>query len=65
MKRSRLLKHLRSNGCRFEREGRRHSIWINPHADLSTAVPRHRDIPFRTAMKICQELKIPQPPGEK
>jgi hypothetical protein len=53
MKRTRLLKHLRQHGCQLEREGRRHSIWVNPIADLSTVVPRHRDVPYRTALKIC------------
>ncbi|MEX0703562.1 MAG: type II toxin-antitoxin system HicA family toxin [Planctomycetales bacterium] len=65
MKRARLLQHLRQHGCRFEREGRRHSIWINPQEDLSTAVPRHREIPFRTAAKICRDLAIPEPTGDR
>lgn len=41
MKRARLLKYLKQHGWRFEREGRRHTIWINPNEDLSTAIPRH------------------------
>jgi len=32
MKRSDLLAHLSTHGCRLEREGARHSIWINLHS---------------------------------
>jgi len=30
MKRNSLLRHLRKHGCYLKREGREHSLWINP-----------------------------------
>jgi len=47
MKRAELLAHLSNHGCRLEREGSRHSIWINPATGDIQAVPRHREIKFR------------------
>ena len=51
VKRRDLLRHLRSNGCQFVREGGEHSIWENPANGLRTAVPRHRDIPDYTVQR--------------
>ena len=45
MKRRDLLRHLRQQGCRFAREGAKHSIWENPATRHRTSVPRHREIP--------------------
>jgi mRNA interferase HicA len=61
MKRKDLLAHLRHNGCRFVREGGEHSIWENPANNHRTSVPRHREIPDFTAMRICKQLGIPIP----
>jgi mRNA interferase HicA len=44
MKRSSLLRHLRKYGCYLKREGREHSLWINPKTGAVEAVPRHRNI---------------------
>jgi predicted RNA binding protein YcfA (HicA-like mRNA interferase family) len=63
MKRSELLAHLSSHGCRLEREGGRHSIWIHPATGDIQAVPRHREIKKFTARSICRKLNIPEPPG--
>jgi mRNA interferase HicA len=63
MKRSELLAHLYSHGCWLEREGGRHSIWINPTTGDIQAVPRHREIKKFTAKSICNKLGIPEPPG--
>src|SRR5689334_12975217 len=30
MKRTALLRHLRKHGCVLKREGRQHSLWLNP-----------------------------------
>ena len=65
MKRSKLLKHLKKNGCQLEREGARHSIWLNPQNGRSSPVPRHNEIPFRTAVSVCRLLGIAEPTGEK
>jgi predicted RNA binding protein YcfA (HicA-like mRNA interferase family) len=61
MKRRDLIRHLTQNGCRLVREGGGHSIWGNPTNNCRTSVPRHREIPDFTVMRICKQLKIPSP----
>jgi mRNA interferase HicA len=46
------------------REGGNHSFW-GFDAERSTAVPRHREIDFRLARKICSDLGIPLPTGSR
>jgi hypothetical protein len=46
------------------REGANHSVWgFDP--ERSTAVPRHREISFRLAAKICRNLDIPALTGSR
>ena len=59
MKRNVVLRHLHENGCTLEREGKKHSIYINSETGSWTAVPRHPDVKEKTVMKICKELRIP------
>jgi len=61
MKRSELLRHLRSCGCELLREGGRHSIWINRATGKISAVPRHNEIRNLMAQKICRDLEIALP----
>jgi mRNA interferase HicA len=61
MKRSDLLRHLASHGCRFVRQGSRHTIVTNPANGVRTAVPRHCEIPERLTHAICRQLGIPVP----
>jgi mRNA interferase HicA len=61
MKRRDLLRHLVNHECRFLREGSDHSIWGNPANGRRTSVPRHREIPEFTALRICRQLDIPDP----
>ena len=61
MKRRDLIRHLTQNGCRVVREGGRHSIWKNTVNDRRTSIPRHREIPDFTAMRICKQLEITNP----
>lgn len=58
MKRRDLIHHLEKNGCVFCREGGRHSIFINPQLNISSSVPRHREINKFLARKICIDLGI-------
>ncbi|HET9477290.1 MAG TPA: type II toxin-antitoxin system HicA family toxin [Dehalococcoidia bacterium] len=58
MKRSALLLHLRRNGCVLKREGRSHSLWMNPRTGAVEAVPRHAEIANSLARKICRSLSI-------
>jgi hypothetical protein len=60
MKRTGLLKHLRRHGCVLKREGRGHSLWMNPQSGHSEAVPRHSEIPNNLARKICRCLSVPE-----
>jgi len=62
VKRRKLLVHLRSHGCRFLREGGRHSWWLNPDQNRRSAVPRHSEIHDHLARKICKDLGIEPPP---
>jgi mRNA interferase HicA len=60
MKREALLKHLRKYGCYLKREGRSHSLWINPNTGAVETIPRHIEIPNRLTRKICNNQSIPQ-----
>jgi mRNA interferase HicA len=58
MKRQKLLKHLRKHGCFLKREGRSHSLWINPQTAHIEAVPRHNEVADILCKKICKKLEI-------
>ncbi len=60
MKRTALLRHLRKHGCVLKREGRSHSLWMNPETGGVEAVPRHVEIPNKLARKICRGLSVPE-----
>ena len=57
MKRTLLIKHLRTHGAYLLREGKRHSIY--QEENLKTGVPRHSEIVDELARKICRDLGIP------
>ena len=59
MKRNVVLRHLKENECLLDREGSKHSIFVNVKTGDWSAVPRHSDIREKTVMKICKELGIP------
>jgi len=59
VKRHALIDHLRSQGCRLEREGARHSGYVNPANGAKAPAPRHAEIDNRLARKIYQQLGIP------
>ena len=44
MKRRELERRLRIAGCYLKREGKSHSLWINPKTGVIEAVPRHNEI---------------------
>ena len=58
MNRTKLLKHLKSNGCCLLREGAKHSWWINTENNSRSAVPRHNEISDNLVIKICKDLGI-------
>jgi predicted RNA binding protein YcfA (HicA-like mRNA interferase family) len=61
MKRQDLIRHLEAHGCYLLREGGKHSIYVNPANNRTSAVPRHREINEFLAMKICRDLGVPSP----
>jgi mRNA interferase HicA len=61
MKRHDLIRHLTSHGCQLLREGRRHSLYLNPANGMVSAVSRHAEINDFLARKICRDLEIPVP----
>jgi len=56
MKRTDLERKLRIAGCYLKREGRLHSLWINPKTGAIEAVPRHNEIKEPLARKILKTL---------
>ena len=54
MKRKILEKRLRQAGCYLKREGRSHSLWINPKTGVVEAIPRHPEIKEFLAKKILK-----------
>jgi predicted RNA binding protein YcfA (HicA-like mRNA interferase family) len=61
MKRLDLIRHREEHGCRLLREGGRHSIYVNPAVNATSAVPRHNEIYEFLARKICRDLQVPPP----
>lgn len=61
MKRRELIRHLEQNGCKFLRDGRRHTVCYNPMDQKTSTVPRHTEIVDILARKICKDLEIPPP----
>jgi len=59
MKRRDLIRHLAVHGCVFVREGRRHSVYLNPATRRISTIPRHAEINTFTARKVCEDLGIP------
>ncbi len=53
-----LIRHLRRYGPTL-REGRSHSIWINPATGGFDYAPRHPEIKNYLVHKICRKLSIP------
>ena len=64
MKRRDLERHQREHGAGLLREGGSHSHW-GFDAERSTALPRHREIAWPLARKICRQLGIPPPAGPR
>ncbi|HEY4508108.1 MAG TPA: type II toxin-antitoxin system HicA family toxin [Candidatus Paceibacterota bacterium] len=65
MKRRDLISHLESHGCRWFREGKRHSLYWNPVSNKTSTVPRHSEVNHFLAKKICSDLGIEVYHGSK
>jgi len=44
VKRREFIRYLEKNGCRFLREGGRHSVYFNPSTNKTSTVPRHNEV---------------------
>jgi len=60
VKRHELIHYLERHGYRLEREGSRHTIYVNPSTGAKAPVPRHAEIDNRLARKICKQLGVDQ-----
>ncbi|AMM42308.1 hypothetical protein HS1_002526 [Candidatus Desulfofervidus auxilii] len=56
MKRHELERRLRIAGCYLKREGKSHSLWINPKTGVIEALPRHNESKEPLAKKILKNL---------
>jgi len=61
MKRRDLIRHLESQRCELMREGAKHTLYLNPANNQTSAVPRHREVNEFLARKICRDLGISEP----
>ncbi|MDP4001579.1 MAG: type II toxin-antitoxin system HicA family toxin [bacterium] len=58
MKRRDVIRYLLKEGCVFDREGARHSVFFNPRMKLTSSVPRHPEIDGNLFKKILKDLGI-------
>ena len=56
-----LVSHLESTAAACSVEGGRHSVYVNPATNATSAVPRHTEIYEYLAHKICRDLQVPRP----
>jgi len=61
MKRRDVLAHLTSHGCKFRREGSRHTVYFSAATNRTSTIPRHQEIDDKLVRKICRDLGIPKP----
>ena len=58
MKRREVIRHLEQQGCRFLREGAKHTVYFNPKNRKTSTIPRHSEIVDFLVRKICKDLDI-------
>jgi predicted RNA binding protein YcfA (HicA-like mRNA interferase family) len=58
LKRSELVRLLLDAGCRLERHGARHDIFVNPANGKMQPVPRHHEISDVLAKHIRKQLGV-------
>jgi hypothetical protein len=56
MKRTALLKRIKSYGCVFVKHGKKHDVYKNPRTGVEERVPRHSDINENLANHIIANL---------
>jgi mRNA interferase HicA len=60
MKMHELVRHVESHGCYLLRDRGKHSIYVNPVNNQTSAMPRKREINKFLARKICRDRGIPE-----
>jgi hypothetical protein len=61
VKRRDLERHLREHGCQPV-GGTKHEKWRGP-TGYASVLPRHNEIAWPLARKVCRDLDISAPPG--
>jgi mRNA interferase HicA len=61
MKRVDLIRHLEVHKCYLLRDKGKHSVYVNPVNNQTSAVSRKREINDFMCRKICRDLGIPEP----
>jgi predicted RNA binding protein YcfA (HicA-like mRNA interferase family) len=56
LKRKKLIKTIKANGCVFVRHGGNHDWYKNPHSGKSQPIPRHTEIEDSLAKRIIKRL---------
>jgi predicted RNA binding protein YcfA (HicA-like mRNA interferase family) len=56
LKRKKLIKTIKSNGCVFVRHGGNHDWYKNPQSGKSQPIPRHTEIEDSLAKRIIKRL---------
>jgi hypothetical protein len=65
VKRRALERWMRRHQAMFHHHGSSHDVWwtASETSIQFASVPRHREIKPNTARAICDQLRIPRPPG--
>lgn len=61
MKKTDFIRHIEKNGCKFLREGSKHTVYINRKDKKASTIPRHKEINVFLCKKICKDLGIEKP----
>jgi len=56
MKRTALLRRIKTCGCIFVKHGKKHDVYKNPRTGIEERVPRHSDINENLAKHIIANL---------
>jgi hypothetical protein len=58
LKRGEFLRELAERGCRLERHGKKHDLYVNPRTGRRAPIPRHHEIKNSLCRLIRKQLGI-------
>jgi predicted RNA binding protein YcfA (HicA-like mRNA interferase family) len=58
VKRKELIRLLEQQGCKFLREGAKHTVYYHPETKQTSTIPRHTEVDDFLAKKICKDLGV-------